>query len=83
MHVYGNIVMKECVEKDLTRRRLAVKDSTSKSWFVVLREILCKYGLSFFLSFYTAIPHCEDYVQVKCVLKPRCKKCMEKGMNKR
>ena len=51
MHVYGNIVMKGCVEKDLTRRQLAIKDSTSKSWFVALREILCKtkYGLSFFL----------------------------------
>ena len=36
-----------------------------------------------FLSFYTATPPREDYVQVECVLKPRCKKCMEKGMNKR
>ena len=55
MHVYGNIVRKECVEKDLTRRQLAVKDSTSNRWFVALREILCKYGLSFFLSFFLSI----------------------------
>ena len=39
-------------------------------------------GLSFFLSILQN-PHREDYVQVECVLKPRCKKCMEKGMNKR
>ena len=43
--LYGNIVRKECVEKDLARRQLAVKDSTSKSWFIALREILYKYGL--------------------------------------
>ena len=44
--LYGrNIVKKECVEKDLARRQLAVKDSTSKSWFIALREILYKYGL--------------------------------------
>ena len=24
----------------------------------------------------------SDYVQVECVLKPRCKKCMEKGMGR-
>ena len=39
--------------------------------------------IAFFLSFYTATPPREDYVQVECVLKPQCKKCMEKGMNKR
>ena len=43
--LYGNIVRKECVEKDLARRQLAVRDSTSKSWFITLREILYKYGL--------------------------------------
>ena len=43
--LYGNIVRKECVEKDLARRQSAVKDSTSKSWFIALREILYKYGL--------------------------------------
>ena len=42
---YGNIVRKECIEKDLARRQLAVKDSTSMSWFIALREILYKYGL--------------------------------------
>ena len=31
-----------------------------------------------FLSFDTALPPREDYVQVDCVLKPRYKKCMEK-----
>ena len=36
---------KECVEKGLARRHLAVKDSTSKSWFVALREVLYKYRL--------------------------------------
>ena len=30
------------------------------------------------LSFDTALPPREDYVQVDCVLKPRYKKCMEK-----
>ena len=34
--------------------------------------------LSFFLSFDTALPPREDYVQVDCVLKPRYKKCTEK-----
>ena len=43
--LYGNIVRKECVEKDLARRQLAVKDSTSNSCFIALREILYKYGL--------------------------------------
>ena len=43
--LYGNIVRKECVEKDLARRQLAVKDITSKSWFVALRELLDKYDL--------------------------------------
>ena len=43
--LYGNIVRKECVEKDLARRQLAVKDITSKSWFIGLREILYKYSL--------------------------------------
>ena len=43
--LYMNIVRKECVEKDMARRQLAVKDSTSKSWFIALREILYKYGL--------------------------------------
>ena len=39
---------KEFIEKDLARRQLAVKDSTSKSLFAPLREILYKYvtGLS-------------------------------------
>ena len=32
--LYGNIVRKECVEKDLARRQLAVKDTTSKSWLI-------------------------------------------------
>ena len=44
--LYGNIVRKECVEKDLARRQLAAKDSTSKSCFVAQRESLYKYGLS-------------------------------------
>ena len=39
--LYGNIVRKECVQKDLIRRQLSAKDS----WFVALREILYKYGL--------------------------------------
>ena len=43
--LYGKILKKECVEKEMARRQLAVKDSTSKSWFVALREILYKYCL--------------------------------------
>ena len=35
---------KECIEKDLARRQLGVKDSTSKRLFAPLREILYKYG---------------------------------------
>ena len=43
--LYGNIVRKECIEKDLAHRQLAVKESTSNTWFIALREILYKYGL--------------------------------------
>ena len=39
-------------------------------------------SVPFFLSFNTATPPREDYVQVDCVLKPRYKKCKEKAQDK-
>ena len=36
----------------------------------------------FFLSFDTALPPHEDYVQVDCVTKPPYKKCTEKEKDK-
>ena len=46
--------------------RLECKKNLCNSW-------------AFFLSLDTALPPREDYVQVDCVLKPRYKKCTEKG----
>ena len=35
----------DCVERDLAMRQLAVKDSSSKSWFIMLQETLLCYNL--------------------------------------
>ncbi|MEW8546489.1 MAG: reverse transcriptase domain-containing protein, partial [Candidatus Thiodiazotropha sp.] len=43
--LYGNIVRKDCIERELAYRQLALKDSASKSWFISLQEILYRYGL--------------------------------------
>ena len=36
LSLYGNIVRNDCIERELATRQLAIKDSTSKSWFVAL-----------------------------------------------
>ena len=41
LSLYGNIVRNDCIERELAYRQLAVKASTSKSWwFVALQEVL-------------------------------------------
>ena len=45
LSLYGNIVRNDCIERELAYRQLAVKESTSKSWFVALQEVLYKYDL--------------------------------------
>ena len=40
LSLYGNIVRNDCIERELAYRQLAVKESTSKSWFVALQEVL-------------------------------------------
>ena len=43
--LYGNIVRNDCIERELATRQLAIKDDTSKSWFVALQEVLYRYRL--------------------------------------
>ena len=45
LSLYGNIVRNDCIERELGTRQLAIKDSTSKSWFVALQEVLYRYRL--------------------------------------
>ena len=45
LSLYGNIVRNDCNERELAYRQLAVKESTSKSWFVALQEVLYKYDM--------------------------------------
>ena len=45
LSLYGNIVRNDCIERELATRQLAIKDSTSKSWFVALQEVLYRYRL--------------------------------------
>ena len=45
LSLYGNIVRNDCIERELAYRQLAVKQSTSKSWFEALQEVLYKYDL--------------------------------------
>ena len=45
LSLYGNIVRNDCIERELATRRLAIKDNTSKSWFVALQEVLYRYRL--------------------------------------
>ena len=43
----GNIVRNDCysIERELAYRQLTIKESSSKSWFVALQEVLYKYNL--------------------------------------
>ena len=41
--LFGNIIRQDCVERDVAMRQLAVKDSSSKSWFIMLQETLLRY----------------------------------------
>ena len=43
--MYGNILRNDCIERELAYRQLAIKDSSSKRWFVAIQEVLYKYGL--------------------------------------
>ena len=43
--LFGNIIRQDCVERDLAMRQLAVKDNSSKSWFIMLQETLLRYNL--------------------------------------
>ena len=43
--MYGNIVRSDCIERELAYRQLAIKDSSSKSWFVAIQEVLYRYDL--------------------------------------
>ena len=43
--LFGNIIRQDCVERDLAKRQLAVKNSSSKSWFIMLQETLLRYNL--------------------------------------
>ena len=43
--MYGNIVRSDCIERELAYRQLAIKDISSKSWFVAIQEILYRYDL--------------------------------------
>ena len=45
LSLYGNIVRNECIERELATRQLAIKDNTSKNWFVALQEVLYRYRL--------------------------------------
>ena len=45
LSLYGNIVRNDCIERELAHRQLAVKENTSRSWFVALQEILYMYKL--------------------------------------
>ena len=45
LSLYGNMVRNDCVERELAHRQLAVKEHTSRSWFVALQEILYMYKL--------------------------------------
>ena len=45
LSMYGNIVRNDCIEGELAYRQLAIKDSSSKSWFGALQEVLYKYDL--------------------------------------
>ena len=45
LSLYGNIVRNDCIERELATRQLAIKDNTSKSWFVALQEVLYRYRL--------------------------------------
>ena len=43
--LFGNIIRQDCVERDVAMRQLAVKDSNSNSWFIMLQETLLRYNL--------------------------------------
>ena len=43
--MYRNTVRNDCIERELSYRQLAIKDSSSKSWCVVLQDVLYKYDL--------------------------------------
>ena len=43
--LFGNIIRQDCVERDVAMRQLAVKDSNSESWFIMLQETLLRYNL--------------------------------------
>ena len=45
LSLYGYIVRNYCIERELAYRQLSVKESTSKSWFVALQEVLYNYDL--------------------------------------
>jgi hypothetical protein len=42
---FGAIAKGDCIEKDIARRQLAVKDNKSSSWFIKVNADLSKYGL--------------------------------------
>jgi hypothetical protein len=42
---FGAIINGDCIEKDIARRQLAVKDNKSSSWFIKVSDDLSKYGL--------------------------------------
>ena len=41
--LFGNIIRRDCVERDLAIRQLAVKDLKSRSWFITIQDLLMTY----------------------------------------
>ena len=45
LNLFRMTIAKESIEQKLAERQLAVKSDTSKSWFVAVNKLLCKYSL--------------------------------------
>ena len=65
--LFGNIIRQDCVERDLVMRQLAVKDSSSKSWFIMLQETLLRYNLPSAYALLENPPEKKSWkLEVKC-----------------